>query len=203
MCNLSRIVNPLQQPALEPFHGGCCREVAFLCHTFGLSNPFIVFFTEEPKDTAKTTPLDLVRRLTSEQTQKVAFTVYLDRTVSHLRQGQRIPFNKVLLNDGSAFNVQSGAFLCPHTGVYLFTFNINSYAKGEIDAKLVIDGKNQLDAVASAGTGAYEMSANTAVLRVTAGQAVWVANHWISDITLVNTDNFRYTSFSGVLLYSN
>ena len=160
-----------------------------------------ISFVADAKTTNKKISTIFLRRQSAIQTQNVAFTVYLDRTVAQLGLGQRIPFNKVLLNDGNGFNAQRGVFVCPRTGVYLFIFNINSYAKGEIDAKLLIDGKNQLDAVASAGTGVYEMSGNTAVLRVTVGQSVWVANHWLTKATLVNTDNFRYTSFSGVLLY--
>ena len=91
--------------------------------------------------------------------------------------------------------------MCPVTGVYLFTFHIESNRMGEIVAKLVIDGTNQIDAITTAGTGSFEMGGNTAVVRVSAGQSVWVATYEMNDVTLINDDKLRYTSFSGVLLY--
>ena len=66
--------------------------------------------------------------------------------------------------------------------------------------KLVIDGINQLDAV-TWGTHSTDMSGNTAVLRVTAGQSVRVASYYDNDTELFKTDTFRYTSFYGVFLY--
>lgn len=128
---------------------------------------------------------------------RVAFTVYLDYVVSHLAVDQVIPFNKILLNEGSAFNVSSGKFLCPQSGIYLFSFNLHSEGLGLTVAKLVVDGINQLDGIS---TNLNEMGGNTAVLRLTAGQSVWVANYLRSDVELWDEDGYRYTSFSGVLL---
>ena len=120
--------------------------------------------------------------------------------MSHLRLNQTIPFDKVLLNDGSAFDVQTHKFVCPHSGVYLFTFNIESYGDSYLHTKLVVDGINQVDAV-TWGVHSTDMSGNTAILRITTGQSVWVATYYNNDTELFKTDTFRYTSFSGVLLY--
>lgn len=140
------------------------------------------------------------RSFPGTQNSRVAFTAYIDKTISHLRINQTVPFNKVLLNDGNAFNVHTGIFSCPHSGVYLFTFNIETYGNGFIHTKLVVDGENQLDAV-TWGLQSTDMSGNTAILRITAGQSVWVATYYSNDVELFKTDTYRYTSFSGVLLY--
>ena len=149
---------------------------------------------------------DLTKRLTPVQMKKVAFTAYLDKKISHLGINHPIPFDKVLINDGNALNVHTGIFLCPQSGVYLFTFNIESVdSRGLIVVKLVIDGVNQLDATASAPSGATRtdaMGGNTAIVRVTAGQSVWVATYDQNDVELWNAGVFRYTSFSGVFLYA-
>ena len=72
----------------------------------------------------------------------MAFTAYLNKQVSHLGINHPIPFDKVLINDGNAFNVNTGIFRRPNTGVYLFTFFIESVAsRGLIIVKLVIDGR--------------------------------------------------------------
>lgn len=114
-----------------------------------------------------------------------------------------IRFNKVLLNDGNAFNIHTGIFLCPHSGVYLFAINIESQAAGTIAAKLVVDGRNQIDTIATGGIGPgyLVMGTNIALLHVTAGESVWVATYRFNDVTLFDTNDHRFTSFSGVLLY--
>ena len=133
--------------------------------------------------------------------QRIAFTAYLDKTVSHLGIDQPIPFNKVLLNDGNSFNNFTGMFRCPVTGVYLFTFWIESDRLGDIVVKLVIDRANQIDAITTSSNGTFGMGGNTAIVRVTAGQMAWLAIYTVNDRTIWNQDNYRYTSFSGVLLY--
>ena len=131
---------------------------------------------------------------------RVAFTAYLDHVVDHLGIDHTIPFDKVLLNDGNGFNVHTGMFQCPRSGVYLFIFYIQSKTQ-EVEAKLVVDGNNKIDALTTGtGTG-WEMGGNAALLYVNAGQNVWVATYYDNDVSLRNTDSYRYTSFSGMLLY--
>ena len=68
-------------------------------------------------------------------------------------------------------------------------------------AKLVVDGNNQLDVVTDGRNGQIRTAGNTTIIYVTAGQSVWVATFAINDVTLFDTDVFRYTSFTGVLLF--
>ena len=84
-------------------------------------------------------------------TSKDAFTAYLDHELSHLGIDQTIIFNRVLFNDGNAFNSRSGIFTCPVNGVYMFFFAVGSGYGGsqhQIVAKLVTNGVNQVDAIA-------------------------------------------------------
>ena len=127
------------------------------------------------------------------QTTRVAFTAYLDKTLTHLGLNHIIQFNKVLLNEGN-----TGIFHCPKSGIYLFSFSIESERAGAIVARLVIDGTNQLDAITDGGSGYFEMAGVTAIARVTADQSVWVATYQFNDRTLLDTNMFRYTSFPGV-----
>ena len=52
----------------------------------------------------------------------VAFSAYLDHTLSNLQKNQVIVFNRILLNEGEGYDTTSGVFTCPRTGVYLATF---------------------------------------------------------------------------------
>ena len=44
-----------------------------------------------------------------------------------------------------------------------------------------------------------DMSGNTAILRITTGQSVWVATYYRNDTELFKTDSYRYTYFCCVL----
>ena len=153
------------------------------------------------KETA-TRRKDVRRLLAPVQTTQVAFSAYLDKTVPHLGINHVIPFDKVLLNEGNAFNTHTGMFHCPQSGVYLFTFTIESNSLGVIAAKLIVDGANQVNAATGGSVhGVYTTGGATAIVRVLSGQSVWVATYRISDVTLFNEDVMHYTTFSGVLLF--
>ena len=195
------------KPKLIKFHRKASAETERLCaqkcyadnllsiHAFR----FFILFTVIHRVSA--TRNDVRRLLSPVQTTPIAFTAYLDKTISHLGINHVIPFDKVLLNEGNAFNTHTGMFHCPRSGIYLFSYSVESDRNGVIVAKLVIDGSNQLDVITDGTSGQYQMAGVTAIVRVTAGQSVWVATYQVNDRTLFDDDNFRYTAFSGVLLY--
>ena len=78
----------------------------------------------------------------------VGFTAYIDHFVYHLGIDQALIFNRVLFNDGGAYNNASGIFTCPVNGVYLFFFEVGSGSQRQIVAKLVANNVNQVDAIA-------------------------------------------------------
>ena len=54
----------------------------------------------------------------------VAFSAYLDHTLTNVGQHETIIFNQVVLNEAEAYDTNSGIFTCPQDGVYLFSFFI-------------------------------------------------------------------------------
>ncbi|XP_045206985.2 uncharacterized protein LOC123559250 [Mercenaria mercenaria] len=134
----------------------------------------------------------------------VAFSAYLTNTNSHTVIGQAIKFDQVLLNNGSGYNAYTGAFTAPVTGVYLFSFHFDTRKLTFI--RLVVNGVNQVDAVANPHTNAQSrqsqsMGGNTAIVHVKHGQAVLVEAYEIPDAETASSDTFRLCTFSGVLLY--
>ncbi|KAL4217778.1 hypothetical protein ACF0H5_022516 [Mactra antiquata] len=134
----------------------------------------------------------------------VAFSAYLTRTNSHMTPSQPIKFDHVLLNDGDAYNVYTGAFSAPVTGTYLFTYHIDSRKNKFV--RLVINGVNENDAVANPHINAphgenESMGGNSVILRVQRGQAVLVETYAIADSEVASSDTYRLSTFSGVLLY--
>ncbi|XP_053400888.1 uncharacterized protein LOC128557521 [Mercenaria mercenaria] len=134
----------------------------------------------------------------------VAFSAYMTHTNFHTIVGQAFKFDQVLLNDGIGYSKSTGKFTVPLTGVYLFAFHID--ARNLMFVRLVVNGVNQVDAVANAHTNtdsrrSYSMGGNTAIIHVRHGQAVWVETYEIQDGITASSNTFRICTFSGVLLY--
>ena len=55
--------------------------------------------------------------------QVIAFSTALG-TLKNIQSGQVIVFDHIILNEGAGYDVTSGKFTCPRSGVYLITFFI-------------------------------------------------------------------------------
>ena len=82
------------------------------------------------------------------QVEIVAFSVYLSHNIDHMSIGHHIVFDKALTNDGAGYNINTGIFTTPVTGLYLFTFSFNDHYRISV-IKLVVDGTNIVDIVDS------------------------------------------------------
>ncbi|XP_052791905.1 uncharacterized protein LOC128226047 [Mya arenaria] len=129
----------------------------------------------------------------------VAFSAYLSHPLSHVT-------NKALLNDGNGYNASTGTFTAPLSGVYMFNFHFDSRALSFL--KLVIDGVNQVDAVANRHVlndfndrKAQSMGGNTCIVHVNHGQVVQLRVYETPNSDVASGDTFRLSTFSGVLLY--
>ena len=56
----------------------------------------------------------------------MAFSAYLDHTLSNIGNDQTIEFNKIILNEGGGYDQRTGVFTCPQSGLYLITFFIGN-----------------------------------------------------------------------------
>ncbi|XP_053398548.1 complement C1q-like protein 2 [Mercenaria mercenaria] len=140
--------------------------------------------------------------LSHRNTPKVAFSTYLSRD-KLLGRGQHIKFDKVLLNDGGAYEASTGVFRATVSGVYVFTYVIAQRHKHEIRAKLVVDGKTINGAIAEGMHKWHDVQGtNTAIVHVCKGKAVWVESVSSHSNLEGNNADYRYTSFSGFLLYA-
>ena len=54
----------------------------------------------------------------------VAFSAYLDHTLSNIGNDQTIEFNQIILNEGGDYDQRTGVFTCPQSGLYLIAFFI-------------------------------------------------------------------------------
>ena len=133
----------------------------------------------------------------------VAFSAYLSHDVFNMGIGHTVKCDKVLLNEGNSYSPFTGTFTVPKTGVYLLTFSIDAYYNGDTtDVKLVVNNMNIVDARARViGVNHDVMGGNTAIVRLTQGESVWLEIYHTNNVELVSPPDFRWTTFSGVFLF--
>ncbi|XP_053381476.1 cerebellin-3-like [Mercenaria mercenaria] len=132
----------------------------------------------------------------------VAFTAYLDHEMTNLGPDHTIQFGAVELNEGGAYNNNTGVFTAPMDGVYLFSFAVEDYHPHRLWTKLVVDGQLKASVIEWPGPNHNNaQGSNTVVLRLTSGQSVLVAvDSRESGDSLQGWSNLRSTMFTGVYL---
>lgn len=127
---------------------------------------------------------------------QVAFHVLLKNHVNQQGSGSILKFDTIALNIGGAYDVETGRFTAPFSGIFQFTIVIAAGDKKTAAVNLMKE--NQVVTytwVKSDPT--WAMTSNTAILDLTSGQQVWLQ---------VGSDSYSYygglySSFSGHLLY--
>ena len=145
-----------------------------------------------------------LRRQERQISSGIAFSSYLSRWIINLGIGHTIKCDQVLLNDGNAYSPFSGTFTAPKPGVYLLTFSINAYTKDDkTPVKLVSNNRNIVDAIAwVADSDHHVMGGNTAIVRLNSAEQVWLEIYSTAGVRLYSKPDYRWLTFSGVLLYS-
>lgn len=131
-----------------------------------------------------------------------AFHAVSDRPeISHIGAGQSIIFEQVLLNIGGAFHTNHSLFIAEMPGVYLFSASILSFVNdhSEYSAALVKNGSNLALVYGHGDSGRHDQGSVTVVTQLKAGDEVWVKLLSPADTSIYGG---RYTTFSGVFLYS-
>ena len=137
----------------------------------------------------------------------IAFSAYLNHTISSMASGQTVKCEATLLNDGGAYNVHTGVFTVPKTGVYLFFFTIHAYHNHTfMFVDLTVDNRYMADAAVYTTENVanhIESASNAAILRLTQGQSVWLTAFPDKGFSaeLYSGYNRKYVTFSGVFLY--
>ena len=138
----------------------------------------------------------------------IAFSAYLSHTITGMANGQTVKCDVTLLNDGGAYNVHTGVFTAPKSGVYFFFFAIHAWHKDTVLlVDLTVDSGVMVDASIDERNNQdnKEVAAsNAAILHLWQGQSVWLTaypvNQTASELDSGNTN--RHVTFSGFLLYS-
>ena len=72
----------------------------------------------------------------------VAFTAIKVQSQGHIGLNQKILFDRVDLNEGNGFHVNQGVFIAPASGIYIFSFTIQSKPSNSfLHADLMLNGR--------------------------------------------------------------
>ena len=105
-------------------------------------------------------------------------------------------FDSVNYNNGNHYNPETGVFVCPVDGVYLFAMTLCAPHDEAMFAHIRISGVKMVGAYSRD----YELSSNLLVSSCNAGDEVSIVGGQNGD-TLQGSDGHRYSTFSGVIIH--
>ncbi|KAK3098278.1 hypothetical protein FSP39_017903, partial [Pinctada imbricata] len=106
----------------------------------------------------------------------IAFYAYISQIQSNLAANQTLVFDTALTNEGKSYNPQTGLFLAPEDGVYVFMWKIRMLS-AEHSTELVINGVVYGATFLRAKSGDDGSVTGTVVARLSAEDVVFVRTH--------------------------
>ncbi|KAM4808772.1 complement C1q tumor necrosis factor-related protein 3 isoform 2-T2 [Rhinophrynus dorsalis] len=127
---------------------------------------------------------------------QVAFMASMATHFSNINSG--IIFSSVETNVGNFFDVMTGRFSAPVTGVYFFTFSMLKHEEVEdVYVYLMHNGNTIVSMYSYESKGKQDTSGNNAVLKLTKEDEVWLR----MGTGALHGDHQRYCTFCGFLLF--
>ncbi len=141
---------------------------------------------------------DLIGQL-EVKTKTVHFYVQRNNTFS--MPGAVIPFERARLNEGGAFNLASGIFTVPVTGIYHFEFFAMKHNAGDyLFIYLQVNGANvgcAYTGYADSGSKTHDVVSLSSSLRLAAGDRVNLLNNYFG---MMFDNSNHHTHFTGWLV---
>ncbi|XP_053398057.1 C1q-related factor-like [Mercenaria mercenaria] len=132
----------------------------------------------------------------------VSFSAYLSYFQEHLGVHQVVKFNRVITNDGNAYNSHTGVFTVPVTGTYMFIFYVCS-SNTNVQFDLVVDDSIKASGVAKPsplGQSKDVQGGGAVILKLNQGESVWIENI-AADSAVYSRGDDRWVTFSGFVVY--
>nr|ADD17343.1 C1q domain-containing protein 1 [Argopecten irradians] len=127
----------------------------------------------------------------------VAFSAGLTHTIS-VTSGEVITFDKVFTNIGGGYDLTSGQFKAPKSGIYAFT--IHGY-DANVDKAMWIELKKNSELLVSiSGYDSHSSAGNSVIVYLSAGENVYVQARPNQSFSLFGKADQVYATFSGYMI---
>jgi len=132
---------------------------------------------------------------------EVAFSAGLSHN-QLLQHAENVKFDKVFTNVGAGYDLSTGVFSCPQSGIYVFQFHMLA----QQDAASWLELYHNAYYIASAyghTANDYAAAGNTVILKLTKGDTVYIKavdNSYGYDTELYGASDEIYGTFSGYLI---
>lgn len=109
------------------------------------------------------------------QSTPAAFTALMDHVILSQPQNTPVVFNKVINNEGNAYDSQTGKFTAPQDGIYLFSYSMHVNRDTQSFLQLVHNGVQVVGSVTESTADYHDtQGGSTAVISLFVGDQVWV-----------------------------
>jgi len=127
----------------------------------------------------------------------IVFSAFLSNDIGAIRVNQNIVFDHVYVNDFNGYHSTQGLFIVPVSGIYFFTFSLlHGYQDNPVKPVLFKNGV--IVAQAHSELRQYEQSSQSVILKVEAGDEIYVRNIEYSNVKYLDQ---LLCSFSGFILW--
>jgi hypothetical protein len=127
----------------------------------------------------------------------VAFYAYMSADEAPPSSHFTLKFDVVKTNVGGAYNLHSGTFVSPDTGVYVFTYTIYSHVHGAIFLNIFVNEDIYGGSISDTqDTTDFDSETTTIVASLNKGDSVNVRTTRASSATVKSSEEAK-TSFSG------
>ncbi|XP_033728709.1 complement C1q-like protein 3 isoform X2 [Pecten maximus] len=127
----------------------------------------------------------------------VAFSAGLTHTMS-VSSGETIAFDKVFTNIGGGYDISTGNFKAPKSGIYAFT--IHGYDANVDKAMWIELKKNSQLLVSISGYDSHSSAGNSVITYLSAGENVYVQARPNQSFSLFGKPDQVYATFSGYMI---
>ncbi|XP_072033199.1 uncharacterized protein [Amphiura filiformis] len=107
-------------------------------------------------------------------------------------------WDHVVVNKGNDFNQTTGKFTCRVPGIYVFMFSLCDWDANHPIGQLMKNGEALVGTYSN--IGGHDQATNGALVELAEGDQVWIG---FGNSGTVNSNNWKYTTFSGYLLYED
>ncbi|KAF7647699.1 hypothetical protein LDENG_00167970 [Lucifuga dentata] len=145
--------------------------------------------------------LKALQEITSVSQEKAAFSVALGSAVGPFEQEIPLRYQRILSNIGSGYNPATGTFTARIRGMYYFQYTMCNSNSGKSNSvvSLMMNSQKVVSTWDTEGSDIHDSATNAAVLRLEAGDSVFVKLH--ANRAVYDDSNY-YNTFSGFLLFT-